>query len=186
VRLCEGVMAQEITEELNYEIIYGEKIYMAQPKRYHISLANIIWSIFAYYIKQNILQDEVYSEYTLDCGEMGELVPDVMLIKDIDNAKVDKFYGVPSLVAEVLSPSTSKKDLGVKREIYAKIGVPEYWIVEPLSKTVTVYKQENGDLKIEEVYSLIDEACKTKFYTIAYGDKLEIDLEEMFKRVRLD
>jgi len=34
------------------------------------------------------------------------------------------------LIAEVLSPSTAKRDRGIKREFYQRVGVPEYWIVD--------------------------------------------------------
>lgn len=45
---------------------------------------------------------------------------------------------VPSLVVEVLSPSTQKRDRTEKAEIYARCGVDEYWIVDPELRTVTV------------------------------------------------
>ena len=38
--------------------------------------------------------------------------------------------GAPDLVVEVLSPATSRRDQGQKKERYAKGGVPEYWIVD--------------------------------------------------------
>lgn len=44
--------------------------------------------------------------------------------------------GVPSLVVEVLSPGTAKTDRGRKRDIYARFGIPEYWIVDPDANTI--------------------------------------------------
>jgi Uma2 family endonuclease len=45
---------------------------------------------------------------------------------------------VPDLVVEILSPSTARRDLRVKRDIYERNGVREYWIVDPPRRAVTV------------------------------------------------
>lgn len=44
--------------------------------------------------------------------------------------------GVPSLVVEILSPGTKRTDRGSKRDIYARFGIPEYWIVDPDANTI--------------------------------------------------
>jgi Uma2 family endonuclease len=47
-------------------------------------------------------------------------------------------HGCPDLVIEVLSQSTSSRDLGAKRQIYARFGVQEYWIVDPEARSITL------------------------------------------------
>lgn len=47
--------------------------------------------------------------------------------------------GVPDLIAEVLSPGNPEQDMSVKRGVYARAGVPEYWIVRPANRDVLVY-----------------------------------------------
>ncbi len=51
----------------------------------------------------------------------------------------EKYWGVPDLVAEVLSPSDPDRDRITKKKEYAQAGIPEYWIVDPEGKTVEVY-----------------------------------------------
>jgi Uma2 family endonuclease len=46
--------------------------------------------------------------------------------------------GPPDLIIEILSPSTRQYDLSTKRALYARFGVPEYWIVDPIVRSVTV------------------------------------------------
>ena len=50
----------------------------------------------------------------------------------------------PDWVCEVISPATAKYDRGVKREIYAREGVPFYWIVDPVARMVEVFTLKNG------------------------------------------
>ena len=46
---------------------------------------------------------------------------------------------VPDLTVEVLSRSTARRDRGRKMEMYARYGVPEYWIVDPVANTLEIY-----------------------------------------------
>ena len=51
----------------------------------------------------------------------------------------NRFVGVPDLVAEVLSPSTRRRDQKDKLDAYRDAGIPEYWLVNPQTRTVTLY-----------------------------------------------
>lgn len=50
----------------------------------------------------------------------------------------------PIVVVEVLSPSTKSTDLKEKRAEYIKRGIPEYWIINPISGEITVLRLDNG------------------------------------------
>jgi Uma2 family endonuclease len=47
--------------------------------------------------------------------------------------------GAPTLVIEILSPSTARIDRGTKLQLYARYGVPYYWIVDPGRRAIEVY-----------------------------------------------
>jgi Uma2 family endonuclease len=49
-----------------------------------------------------------------------------------------KVIGAPDLVVEVASPGTATFDRLTKYDVYARVGVPEYWIVKPDVQTVEV------------------------------------------------
>jgi len=49
--------------------------------------------------------------------------------------------GTPALVIEVLSPSTRRRDRGVKLRLYERTGVREYWVVDGVERTVTLYRR---------------------------------------------
>ncbi len=58
--------------------------------------------------------------------------------------KKDGFYGAPDLVIEILSPDTVQYDRGVKRQVYEKEGVLEYYVPDPNDLTVNGYSLQNN------------------------------------------
>jgi Uma2 family endonuclease len=52
--------------------------------------------------------------------------------------------GVPELVIEIGSPSTRKRDETIKRRLYEREGVSEYWVVDPDIDVIRIYRRENG------------------------------------------
>lgn len=83
--------------------------------------------------------------------------PDVVVV--CDRSKLDEkgCNGAPDMVAEILSPSTARKDMVQKFKKYQRAGVREYWIVDPDTKTVIVHILENGSY-ITHPYSDADTA----------------------------
>jgi len=67
------------------------------------------------------------------------VVPDASINCDIRNRKNVAFTGVPRFVMEVLSDSTEAADRGWKKELYTKVGVSEYWIVDWRKRQVEIY-----------------------------------------------
>jgi Uma2 family endonuclease len=77
---------------------------------------------------------------------------DTLVIPDICFVAMDRLSiigektidGPLDLVVEILSPGTRRRDLTSKRELYARFGVPEYWIVDPDANTLTVLVLSEG------------------------------------------
>ena len=69
--------------------------------------------------------------------------PDLFIICDKEKLDERGCIGAPDLVIEILSPGNSKKEMGVKFDLYEENGVKEYWIVEPTEKTIFIYSLQN-------------------------------------------
>lgn len=81
--------------------------------------------------------------------------PDLLVV--CDQAKLDErgSRGAPDWVVEVTSPSTALHDLGLKRDVYQKHGVQEYWIVHPADRWVMVYLlDEAGSYGKPDMYGM--------------------------------
>ncbi|MNW57711.1 hypothetical protein D3C74_355350 [compost metagenome] len=84
-------------------------------------------------------------------------------------------HGTPSLIIEVLSPSTALKDFNEKFNLYQKYGVNEYWIVDPGNQTVHVYTLEDGSYQTRHLYTE-----QETMISVLYPE-LHIPLDSLFK-----
>ncbi len=65
----------------------------------------------------------------------------------------DIFVGTPDLVVEVLSPSTLRTDRVAKFLAYERAGVREYWIVDPINRSVEIFvRNEAGEYALHGQY----------------------------------
>jgi Uma2 family endonuclease len=81
-------------------------------------------------------------------GPTTSFEPDVLVARRVD-VGAQNLSHPPVLAVEVLSPSTRRIDLVLKREAYAAAGVPSYWIVDPDVPSVTFLRLE-GSAYVED------------------------------------
>ncbi|MFW5787738.1 MAG: type II toxin-antitoxin system prevent-host-death family antitoxin [Halanaerobiales bacterium] len=135
------------SSEQRYELIEGQIYLLASPGYNHQIVVNeISWHFNNYFRGKDCRSltaplDVRLSGYALKFEEDPNIVqPDISVICDGQNVnKEDKYEGIPSLIVEVLSPSTRSKDMITKLNLYMKSGVAEYWIVDLEKKKITQY-----------------------------------------------
>lgn len=125
-------------------------------------------------------------------GEKDRVIPDVMIVCKKEIIGQDGIHGAPSLIVEVLSPSTRKRDKGYKKDLYERYGVLEYWIVSPTERTVEVYLLANGQFQLDEVYELpadydeLDKEERQIYKTVipvSLYDDVFVPLKSIFRNV---
>lgn len=123
------------------EIIGGDLLVNPAPRRDHQELVGSL-----HWILQRFLHSTEWGRvYThpvdVYLGPNDVVQPDLIAIR---HSRLDIYRpeGVvaeaPDLVVEILSPSTRRIDLVRKMALYARSGVPEYWVVDPEQRTLTV------------------------------------------------
>jgi len=133
-------------DEGRWELIDGAPHAMATPSRIH---QEIVFEL-AGQIRNGLLDSDCKGyvapfDVRLPNGdESDDLVdtvvqPDLLVVCDEDKLDDKGCRGALDWVVEVISPSTALIDLSVKRDLYQKHGVKEYWIVHPLERWVMVY-----------------------------------------------
>lgn len=102
--------------------------------------------------------------------------PDIMVVCDeLFNKSI--YEGLPKFIVEILSYATQDRDKTLKKVIYEKFGVPEYWIVDPFKKEVMVYTTN-----IEGVYRCLK--LYTEDETITTTGGFSIVVKEIFAKMR--
>jgi Uma2 family endonuclease len=74
------------------------------------------------------------------------LQPDLMFIASARHGIIEQRFirGAPDIVVEIVSETSAHQDMVTKRRLYARFGVPEYWIVIPEEDAVDVYVLHAG------------------------------------------
>ena len=124
----------------------------------------------------------IESENTIDTI----VQPDISVICDSTKIIEKGCLGAPDLVVEILSPSTSKRDLNEKFQLYERSGVKEYWIVDIGNKYIRVYhlQTEGKDSGKYDEGTLIPPAAWGEENSIANSVVLEgfsVDVKELFQ-----
>ncbi|MDE7184715.1 MAG: Uma2 family endonuclease [Lachnospiraceae bacterium] len=78
------------------------------------------------------------------------VIPDVSINCDIKNRRSTNFLGVPRFVMEVLSDATEQYDRNEKMELYKKVEVAEYWIVDWRKRQVEIFVLSPDENSIDE------------------------------------
>jgi Uma2 family endonuclease len=102
--------------------------------------------------------------------------PDVLYVSPAraDRIGEQEIDGAPDLVMEVVSPSTSHRDVFDKKRLYETHGVREYWIVDPDSETVEVHTLT------DEAYTLHQRCVEEGTTASALLDDFTIELPTLF------
>jgi Uma2 family endonuclease len=113
--------------------------------------------------------DKVYTVLQPDicvlCKESGQYSPK------------NGWVGIPDLVVEIVSPSTLKRDLGEKKDIYEEALVKEYWVVFPLERTVFLYELKNEKYQNFQVFTTGD-----TIYSILFPE-FSIKIDDIFAKI---
>ena len=144
-----------VEPEEDYEIIEGVKYMAPAASPNHGTIINRLFTIFANYADEHLfLNMGVFTDnIEIRVDKDNVIRPDLSVVCNLSIVQRYKaLFGFPDLVVEVLSPSTEKNDRGKKKNIYEKNAVKEYWIIEPILRTVEVYHSIDGKFELDEVY----------------------------------
>lgn len=132
----------ELPEDGNqYEMVLGKLELQPSPTTTHQRVSRKI---------ERTLEDTCEVEYIIIDAPIDLIMtdntirqPDIVMVHRSRESIIEErgIVGAPDLVVEILSPSTAKKDRTLKKEEYARFGIPEYWVVDFAHQTIEQYIQ---------------------------------------------
>ena len=125
-----------------YELHEGEISITASPRPRHQQVVGNLYLIMAEHVRRLGLGEVYLSPIDVILADVTVLEPDLIYLDPTRLGLVSDrgVEGPPTLVIEVLSPSTAFNDRGVKRQLCARYGVPNYWIVDADARVIETYR----------------------------------------------
>ena len=134
-----------------YELWEGDLHEVTSPGIRHQRIAFKLARVLADHVETLGLGEVFCSPLDVLLSDLTVLQPDVTFVgvNRSDTATADHgIEGAPTLVVEILSSSTAADDRGRKRELYARYGVPYYWIVDGDAETIEAYVLEGESYRL--------------------------------------
>ena len=161
-------------DDERWEIVEGEAYDMSPgPSSRHQRIVGALHLRLAAYFKGK--RCEVFlSPMDVKLSDFDVVQPDLLVVCEPNRVKPTHIEGPPTLVVEILSPSSHEHDRIRKTRLYARAGVKEYWLVTPFPAVVEVLVLDGGTYRLHGVFG------KTEELDSAVFPDLRIDLAGVF------
>jgi Uma2 family endonuclease len=130
-----------------HELIDGEHYVTPAPRPRHQVILGNLHLLIASWLETHPIGRVLLSPLDVVMSNTDIVEPDLLyLSNERAAATITELHvrGIPELLVEIASPSTRKRDDGIKRRLYEHVGVSEYWTVDPDVDRIRVYRRD-GD-----------------------------------------
>lgn len=155
-----------------YEVVDGALYVTPPPSPGHEMLHHFIARILQPWLDRERLGDAFHGKAAVVLGE-SQVEPDLIVSPRVRPApKSWADMPRPILVVEILSPATARRDQVAKRDLYMRHGIPEYWIVNPETRSIRVVRPGVDDRV---------ESARLEWAPSRASGTLAIDVESLFR-----
>ena len=161
-------------DDERWEIIDGEAIVMSPSPTYRHQrlLAQLVRKLGDFFDGRPC--EVLPAPMDVKLSDTDIVEPDILVVCDPEMIKSTHIDGPPTLVVEILSPSSAVHDRLRKLHLYARAGIPEYWIATPFPSLIEVLVLRDKAYEIAGVYGRDDVLESVRF------PGLRIDLSDVF------
>ena len=164
-----------LPEGVRAEIIDGEFFDMsAAPALLHQQVLRELNDAFRVQFKGQPCE-VFFAPLDVKLAEDSVVEPDLLVVCDPNQLQGTHIEGAPALVVEILSPSSALHDRWRKMRLYARAGVAEYWIVDPVARMVEIYSLDGAGYRLHGSFGPGEKAAGVKF------PRLLVKVDELFR-----
>lgn len=127
-----------------HELIDGEHYVTPTPVRKHQAVAGNLHGLIWSYLQQRPIGRVFTAPFDVIFSEFDVVEPDLLYVSRERSQHIETspwVKGAPDLAVEIESPATRKRDETIKRRLYERFSVPEYWVVDPELDTIKVLRR---------------------------------------------
>ena len=145
-------------DDARYELLDGELIMSPSPNRLHQSASLNLSVDLGFLARRTAIGYIFAAPFDVVLSDTDVVQPDIMFVS---NARAhiitdDNIRGAPDLVVEILSPSTAERDRTFKRDLYARHGVKEYWMVDTEIRLIRQLLLDGDEFRLAGVFGMGD------------------------------
>jgi Uma2 family endonuclease len=131
---------------LRHEIIGGEHYVTPSPVTRHQRISLKLLYLITSYLEERPIGELFGAPFDVVLSTFDVVVPDIVYLSNERShfLTARNLQGPPDLAIEILSPGTRSRDRRLKRDLYERTGVQEYWMVDPDRDIVTVYRRNTA------------------------------------------
>jgi Uma2 family endonuclease len=160
-------------DDPRWEIIDGHPYAMSSPSSLHQELStSLVVALTPFFRGRGCRLFHAPMDVKLSDHDVVQ--PDLLVVCEPKQIRPTHIEGPPTLVVEVLSPSTLRHDRVRKLNLYARVGVPEYWVITPHPFMIEVLRLERGLFSTTGSYTELGILKSPGF------PELELDLAELY------
>jgi len=139
-----------LPEGAPYQLIGGRLVMTPAPSAHHQLVSIRLVERLLPFNALRRLGTILYAPVDVYLAETETYQPDIIFISNERRniLEATRVNGAPDLVIEILSPYTAYYDLRVKSRVYARHGVREYWVVDPMERSVELYAAREGRFEL--------------------------------------
>lgn len=142
------------SEDKRYEIIDGEVYMVPAPVPYHQRILGNLYLRLREFVEKEGIGEVYLAPCDVVLSDIDVVQPDIMFISNerLNIITEKNIRGAPDLIIEIISPSSEYRDKVIKRKLYSKYGVKEYWLVDPEKREVELMTLRESVLTEEKIY----------------------------------
>jgi len=125
-----------------HELIDGEHYVTPSPNTRHQQISGDLFALIWTYLETHAIGRVFNAPFDVVFSQFDVVEPDILYLSNERAAEIitpKHVRGAPDLVVEIASRGTRKRDETIKRRLYERAGVLEYWVVDPETDVVRIY-----------------------------------------------